>query len=94
MKNILLSLRISVLASATHSDLSQTQKKDRRFSYDRSIHFHGNSVLILEQGTLKNFKKENLDWSKETLSNRIFKDTISIPKDGYTIVRFQASNSG
>lgn len=91
--------RISrVLASAaTHIDFSGKKKKDRLFTYDRSIHFHGHSVLILRQGTMDDYKRQsNQDsyHSKGTISNRIFKDTVSIPKDGFTMVRFQASNPG
>lgn len=83
--------------SVTHKDLPKEQKKDKILSYDRSIHFHGHSVLLLKQGTLEDFKKQYTAqdyFTEETLSQRIFKDTVGLPKDGYIIVRLHATNPG
>ncbi|KAK7597793.1 hypothetical protein V9T40_010018 [Parthenolecanium corni] len=86
-----------IFQDVTHKDLPKEQKKDKILSYDRSIHFHGHSVLLLKQGTLEDFKKQYTAqdyFTEETLSQRIFKDTVGLPKDGYIIVRLHATNPG
>ncbi|KAK9504790.1 hypothetical protein O3M35_008975 [Rhynocoris fuscipes] len=67
---------------------------------DHPVHLHGHKFYVVSEGSFDNMTLENVKYKNENailkkkLKNAPSKDTVSIPNDGFIILRLNANNIG